>query len=105
MSPYTHSNVARAIVNSMIVGKLNEASETFEGHISHSYNINKNCKVFTFVVDTDNVHYKPPASTSVETIGKHYLLRSLNNPKVRRHYTVSQCMRLETYQEYIGLIR
>ncbi len=100
MSPYTHSNVARAIVNSMIIGKLNEASETFEGHISHSYNINKNSKVFTFVVDTDNVNYKPPASTSVETIGKHYLLRSLNNPKVRRHYTVSQCMRLETYQEY-----
>ena len=57
MTPYTHSNVARAIVNSMIVGKLNEASETFEGQITHNYNINSTTKVFTFTIDSENVHY------------------------------------------------
>lgn len=105
MTPYTHSNVARAIVNSMIVGKLNEASETFEGVITHDYNINSTTKVFTFTIDSEDVHYHPPASTSVDTIGKHYLLRNINNPKVRRHYTVSQCMRQNTYKEYLNLIK
>jgi hypothetical protein len=76
MTPYTHSNVARAIVNSMIVGKLNEAAETFTGSITHDYNINSTTKVFTFTIDNEDVNYHPPASTSVETIGKHYLLRS-----------------------------
>jgi hypothetical protein len=79
MTPYTHSNVARAIVNSMIIGKLNEASETFEGHISHSYNINSTTKVFTFTIMGD-ARYQAPASTNVDTIGKHYLIRSLADP-------------------------
>ena len=105
MTPYTHSNVARAIVNSMIVGKLNEASETFEGQITHNYNINSTTKVFTFTIDSENVHYQAPASTSIDTIGKHYLLRSLATPNVRRHYTVSQCMRQNTYKEYLNLIK
>jgi Cytochrome b5-like Heme/Steroid binding domain len=89
MTPYTHSNVARAIVNSMIIGKLNESSETFEGVITHDYNINATTKVFTFKIESEDVHYKAPASTSVDTIGKHYLLRSIAQPNVRRHYTVS----------------
>ena len=104
MTPYTHSNVARAIVNSMIIGKLNEPSETLEGHISHSYNINSTTKVFTFTIMGD-ARYQAPASTNVDTIGKHYLIRSLADPKVRRHYTVSQCMKQETYQEYLSLIK
>jgi hypothetical protein len=105
MSPYTHSNVARAIVNTMIVGKLNQACETFVGQITHDYNVNSSTKVFTFTIDSENVHYQPPASTSVDTIGKHYLLRSLTTPNVRRHYTVSQCMRQNTYKEYLNLIK
>jgi Cytochrome b5-like Heme/Steroid binding domain len=48
MKPHTHSNVARAIVNGMIIGKLKTASETFEGRIVASHEINKNTRVFTF---------------------------------------------------------
>jgi hypothetical protein len=105
MTPYTHSNVARAIVNGMIIGKLGEASETFEGQIESSHDVNSTTKVFTLKISGDSVRYSAPASTNVDTIGKHYLVRSHHNPKVRRHYTVSQCMRPETYKEYMSLIQ
>ena len=47
MSPYTHSNVARSIVNSLAIAKLIAPSETLEGVISSSHVINKSTKVFT----------------------------------------------------------
>ena len=35
-------------------------------------------------------------------IGKHYLVRCLStNARVRRHYTISNCMNLEVFNEYI----
>lgn len=67
--------------------------------------MNKTTKVFTLQITTQNVNYRVPSSTSIETIGKHYLFRSLNNRNVRRHYTVSSCMKKETYQEYMNAIR
>jgi len=79
MKPYTHSNVARAIVNGMIIAKLNSPSETFEGQIVASHDINKNTKVFTLRIENENVSYRAPASTSVDTIGKHYLVRSMTH--------------------------
>ena len=98
MSPYTHSNVARAIVNRIAVAKLIASSETFQGMIKSSQNINKNTKVFSLeITGPSEVNYRVPPSTSIETIGKHYLFRSLNNPNVRRHYTVCSCMKPETY--------
>lgn len=47
MSPYTHSNVARSIVNSLAIAKLIAQSETLQGVISSSHVINKSTKVFT----------------------------------------------------------
>ena len=105
MSPHTHSNVARSIVNSLAIAKLITPSETLQGVISSSQVINKSTKVFTLQITAPSeANFKVPASTSVETIGKHYLFRSLNNPNVRRHYTVSSCMKPETYKEYLNAI-
>jgi Cytochrome b5-like Heme/Steroid binding domain len=64
LAPHTHSNVARAIVNGMIIGKLTTASETFEGRIVSTHDINKNTKVFTFQIEGQHVNYRAPASTS-----------------------------------------
>jgi hypothetical protein len=105
MNPYTHSNVARSIVNSLAIAKLIKPSETFEGRITSKHVVNKTTKVFTLEITTPNVDYQVPPSTSIETIGKHYLMRSLSNRNVRRHYTVSSCMKRETYQEYLNAIK
>jgi hypothetical protein len=99
MAPYTHSNVARSIVNSLAIAP----SETLQGQITSSQVINKSTKVFTLQITTPSeANFRVPASNSVETIGKHYLFRSLNNPQVRRHYTVSSCMKPDTYKEYLN---
>ena len=57
MTPYTHSNVARAIVNGMIIGKLGQPAETFQGKIVSSHDVNSTTKVFTFSISTDGVNY------------------------------------------------
>jgi hypothetical protein len=105
MAPYTHSNLARSIVNSLAVAKLIAPSETLQGQITSSQEINKSTKVFTLQITAPSeANFRVPASTSVETIGKHYLFRSINNPQVRRHYTVSSCMKPDTYKEYLNAI-
>ena len=106
MKPYTHSNVARSIVNRLATHKLISPSETFQGVVVSKQDINKLTKVFTFqITSPSEVNYRVPPSTSIETIGKHYLVRSLNNPNVRRHYTLSSCMKPETYKEYLNAIQ
>jgi hypothetical protein len=106
MKPYTHSNVARSIVNRLATHKLISPSETFQGVVVSKQDINKLTKVFTFqITSPSEVNYRVPPSTSIETIGKHYLVRSLNNPNVRRHYTLSSCMKPETYNEYLNAIQ
>ncbi len=90
MTPYTHSNVARSIVNRIAIAKLIQSSETFQGAITSKNDVNKTTKVFTFsITSPSEANYRVPPSTSIENFGKHYLFRSINNPKVRRHYTVS----------------
>jgi cytochrome b involved in lipid metabolism len=51
MKPTNHSNIARSIVNGLIIGKINKDSHTFEGQITHSYAINSNTKVLTMNCD------------------------------------------------------
>jgi cytochrome b involved in lipid metabolism len=81
MSPYTHSNVARSIVNSLAIAKIIAPSETLQGTISSSHVINKSTKVFILQITAPSeANFRVPASTSVETIGKHYLFRSINSP-------------------------
>ena len=104
MTPYTHSNVARVIVNSLIVGKLNEKACAFSARVTAKYEVNKSTKVFVMKLEGADSRYQAPPSTSVETMGKHYLVRSFNHPNVRRHYTISSCMKQDTYNEYVRAI-
>lgn len=105
MKPHTHSNIARKIVNSIVIGRLNSEAKTFQGTITSSYNVNKVTKVFTMRLDGANESYNTPPSTSISTIGKHYLVRSIDHPSVRRHYTISSCMKKEAYDEYLRVIK
>jgi len=47
MSPHTHSNVARSIVNRLAIAKLTAPSETFQGVVKSKHDVNKTTKVFT----------------------------------------------------------
>lgn len=47
MKPHTHSNVGRAIVNSLIVAKIHASAKTFKANITVSEELNKTTKVFT----------------------------------------------------------
>ncbi len=77
MKPTTHSNVARAIVNGLIIGKLTETSQTFEGKIIHCHEINQSTKVIALECDKKDI-----VTDNVDDFGKHYLVRSLNNRNV-----------------------
>jgi Cytochrome b5-like Heme/Steroid binding domain len=78
MKPTNHSNVARSIVNGLIIGKLCKVSHTFEGQIIHCTDVNSNTKVLTMKCDEVIV------SGDVDDFGKHFLIRSLNNRSIQR---------------------
>ena len=42
--------------------------------------------------------------SDLSMIGKHYLLQSVGNHKVKRHYTISNSMHKDAYQEYVRLL-
>ena len=67
MKPHKHSNVARAIVNRMIIAKLNSPAETFEARVVSTQDLNKNTKVFTLRIENEEgVNYRVPSSTNFE---------------------------------------
>jgi len=47
MKPYNHSNVARIIVNTLVVGRINDEIDVFKGKITSQYDISFTTKVFT----------------------------------------------------------
>lgn len=40
----------------------------------------------------------------VKMIGKHYLVRSKKHPKIKRQYTITNCMRSVVHAEYMRVI-
>jgi hypothetical protein len=42
---------------------------------------------------------------SLDFLGKHYLIRNSANPRVKRHYTITNCMKKEVYKEYMRIIK
>jgi len=46
-----------------------------------------------------------PYYSDISMIGKHFLVRSLASPRIKRQYTVTNCMKEEVYQEYLRVIR
>ena len=42
--------------------------------------------------------------SDISIIGKHFLVKSLKKSGVKRHYTVSNCMQKEVYDDYIRVL-
>ena len=89
--PYFHSNVSRVIVNSLIVAKLNDYAPIVAAKVSSNFAINDTTTAYYFAV-TGQKYLKPPGITDVSCIGRHYLIRAKNMPKVKRQYTLCQSL-------------
>ena len=68
MKPHTHSNIARKIVNDLIIAKLDFEVPTTNATILATYDVNKATKTFVFKPD------KEVQSKSFNNYGKHYLV-------------------------------
>jgi len=104
LKPVQHSNVARTIVNHIIVGRLIERATTFSVRITATQVINHQTKTSILRAEGKEPGWAAPASTDLSSFGRHYLLRSYHNPEVRRHYSAAACMKTDAYQQYVGLI-
>ncbi|CDW77349.1 cytochrome b5-like heme steroid binding domain containing protein [Stylonychia lemnae] len=101
--PYFHSNVARAIVNELMMGRMSTKAPKFIAQAVGKYPVNSNTKCFVFRSHT-NVPGISKYYPDISYIGKHYLLSSLDQFQVRRQYTISNCMQGETYNWYLKAI-
>ncbi|CDW78413.1 cytochrome b5-like heme steroid binding domain containing protein [Stylonychia lemnae] len=104
-SPHSHSNMARCIVNTLVIARLEEKAKTFAARIVTSTEVGRNTNTFTLKAEGPEVHFKLPSSTDVTAIGRHFLIRSFSNSKVKRHYTVCTCMKKEIYDELCNALR
>ena len=88
---HMHSNIARLVVNGLVVAKLEKTVPQFEAKIVERHAVNKFTNTITFKAESSvqdvQMHYK-----DIQMIGKHYLVRSTKNKSVKRHYTISNCM-------------
>jgi hypothetical protein len=91
-SPHIHSNIARCIVNSLVIARLEEKAKTFAARIVKSVEVGHNTNCFTLRAEGPDVDFKLPSSTDVTAIGRHFLIRSFSLAKVKRHYTICTSM-------------
>lgn len=93
--PHHHSQAALDIVKTLVVGVIKDQQfvqdELFT--ITRSYPVNDTTKTFSFTsIDNEPVTnlklwYNDPAM-----IGRHFLVYSVQNPNVKRHYTICSSM-------------
>lgn len=102
-SPHFHSNIARMVMNSLIIGKLERSVPTYICSVHDRHQINSFTQTIVFVTK-DVVPGLRTFHSDISMIGKHYLVRKHNNHNVNRHYTISNCMRKDVYEEYIRII-
>lgn len=103
---YNHTNYARLVCNSLIVAKLVRSVHTFHVNIESESNASldssiktfkfKPCKGYTLSSHVSK-HYP------IDWTGKHYLVQEKRGDRYVgniRHYTVSNCMAADSYDEY-----
>lgn len=96
--------MARCVVNTLIVGRLEEKSKTFNTRIASTSEINGNVTCFSLKAEGPEVNFKLPASYDINAIGRHFLIRSFSMPTKKRQYTVCTCMKQDIYSEYVNAI-
>jgi hypothetical protein len=83
MAPNNHSNIARKVVNTLIVGQLERKSETVEYTIKEKQKANDFTS--TIILTPSNTAQNVPIITSnLSTFGKHYLVRLTKQKNLKR---------------------
>lgn len=103
--PYFHSNVARAVVNSLIIARLDKKTEDFICKQEPCNQICSDTNTFLLQATEENPNFMIPASYDIKSFGKHFLIRGNKNPQVARHYTISTSMTKIIYEEYLRVIK
>jgi hypothetical protein len=92
------------VVNTLVIGRLVVKAPKAICRISEKIPLNSSTSTITFkaveVVKGVSNYY-----SDLQMIGRHFLIRALNNRKLKRHYTIANCMRKEAYEEYVKTIR
>lgn len=101
LAPHTHSYHAKLALESLIIGQVDWEIKQVRAKIIEHRTVNLSTD--TFILQTSDPvfceHFK-----SIEMLGKHYLVCSLTHPNVKRHYTISNCMKPAVYDEYLRVI-
>lgn len=103
---YKHSNVARQVVNSLIIAqfqKENQVQSTLCRLIdSESQMVNQTTKVLYLQESNGRIvpNFKP-FYPGLSSLGLHFLVRCLTGTKPARHYTVCNVMRPHVYQALV----
>ena len=99
---HLHSNYAKKIVNDLAIARFEgnakeveptQLKECKQGEIMDAREINK--MTLAFVLETTD--FKPLANNrlfypDLDSIGKHYLVSTVANPWIKRHYTTCNAM-------------
>jgi hypothetical protein len=104
LKQYTHSNIAKRVVNSLIIGRLIDEAPSGTMKVYDSHKVNKDTKVFVLKAKKLLKGVKLYHSR-LDAIGRHYLVSNDINPNVKRHYTITSCMKKDAYEEYLRVIK
>mmetsp|Transcript_33937 Transcript_33937/g.25007 ORF Transcript_33937/g.25007 Transcript_33937/m.25007 type:complete len:160 (+) Transcript_33937:1146-1625(+) len=105
---HSHSPIAKRIVNGLIVGKLEQPAAKFQGTVVEKTDVNGATAVFKFKVEgKQEGKGKGPQTfySDIDMIGRHYLLNAVDNPRVKRHYTISNVMRKDVYEHVVAMLQ
>lgn len=87
-----------------MIGHLTGHARTFDCVIVDRHKVNGFANTITFRTHDQTKGVKSFYS-DISMIGKHYLVRMTTMPKVKRHYTISNCMKKEVFNEYMSAIK
>jgi hypothetical protein len=104
LKSYAHSNIAKRVVNSLIIGRLIDNAPFSRMKVYESYKVNQDTKVFV-LKSNKQVKGLKLYHKKLEAIGRHYLICNDIYPSVKRHYTITNCMKKDIYFEYIRIMK
>jgi len=103
MRPHIHSNIAKSIVNKLVVGRVMKDSNEFFCRVVNRMKVNEFTETIIFRCDK-----KIPGlrlfHADLNMLGKHYTVRKMSHQHLKRNYTLSNCMRADVYDEYLRLL-
>jgi hypothetical protein len=82
---HLHSNIARRIVNEITIGRLKDNTSPYTMIVSASQVVNENSKTLILRSHGTGVNkFIHPKSDDMLNFGRHYMIRTFDNPTLKR---------------------